>query len=92
MGMILGLDLGTNSIGWALYDNDNQSIIELLKNKTKIKEQNTGREIYKNLWKNFAVNQIEKEKKIKKILELSHDNVNLTEDIDQQIVIKIFIF
>ena len=72
--------------------NDNQSIIELLKNKTKIKEQNTGREIYKNLWKNFAVNQIEKEKKIKKILELSNDNVNLTEDIDQQIVNKIFIF
>lgn len=71
---------------------DNQSIIELLKNKTKIKEQNTGREIYKNLWKNFAVNQIEKEKKIKKILELSNDNVNLTEDIDQQIVNKIFIF
>ena len=72
--------------------NDNQSIIELLKNKTKIKEQNTGREIYKNLWKNFAVNQIEKEKKIKKILELSNDNVNLTEDIDQQILNKIFIF
>ena len=72
--------------------NDNQSIIELLKNKTKIKEQNTGREIYKNLWKNFAVNQIEKEKKIKKILELSNDNVNLTEDIDQQIVNIIFIF
>ena len=72
--------------------NDNQSIIELLKNKTKIKEQNTGREIYKNLWKNFAVDQIEKEKKIKKILELSNDNVNLTEDIDQQIVNKIFIF
>ena len=67
-------------------------LFNLLKNKTKIKEQNTGREIYKNLWKNFAVNQIEKEKKIKKILELSNDNVNLTEDIDQQIVNKIFIF
>ncbi len=29
MGMILGLDLGSNSIGWALYDNDNKSIIDM---------------------------------------------------------------
>jgi CRISPR-associated endonuclease Csn1 len=50
MGKVLGLDVGTNSLGWALVDTDNNEIIDMGVRvfQEGVSGLNTGKEISKN--------------------------------------------
>ena len=54
MGKYLGLDLGTNSIGWAIIDNDTNQVI------------NSGVNIYNTGFKNKQFTPVKKTKKRQK--------------------------
>ncbi|CAM2973416.1 hypothetical protein [Flavobacterium frigoris] len=54
MGKYLGLDLGTNSIGWAIIDNDTNHVI------------NSGVNIYNTGFKNKQFTPVKKTKKRQK--------------------------
>jgi CRISPR/Cas system Type II protein with McrA/HNH and RuvC-like nuclease domain len=54
MGKYLGLDLGTNSIGWAIIDNDTNHVI------------NSGVRIYNTSFKNKQFTPVKKLKNDKK--------------------------